>query len=70
MLRRTRCYVPRLGLNDVPIFDSISKKKSDESAIHVPATGFPWQEGANVYIAGNRIGYKGTGSRYIFYDLN
>ena len=62
--------VPKLGLTDVAIFDSVSEEKLKESAIHVPATGFPWQGGANTYIAGHRIGYPGTGSSYIFYNLD
>ena len=62
--------VPKLGLTDVPVFDSISEKKLKESAVHVPATGFPWQKGANTYIAGHRLGYEGTGSYLIFYDLD
>ena len=62
--------VPKLGLEDVPAFDSISEEKLKESAIHVPATGFPWQDGANVYIAGHRLGYPKTGSLYVFYDLD
>jgi len=39
-------------------------------AIHVKGTGFPWQKGANVYIAGHRLGYVGTKSLLAFYDLN
>ena len=62
--------VPKLGLTDVPVFDSVSEKKLKESAVHVPATGFPWQEGANTYIAGHRLGYEGTGSYLIFYYLD
>jgi sortase A len=62
--------VPKLGLEDVSAFDSISEEKLKESAIHVPATGFPWQDGANVYIAGHRLGYPDTDSLYVFYDLN
>ena len=62
--------VPKLGLEDVAAFDSISEEKLKESAIHVPATGFPWQDGANVYIAGHRLGYPDTDSLYVFYDLN
>jgi sortase A len=34
------------------------------------ATGFPWQKGANTYIAGHRLGYKGTGSYLVFYYLD
>ncbi len=62
--------VPKLGIEDLPIFDSISEEKLKESAIHVPATGFPWQNGANVYIAGHRVGYPDTRSSYVFYDLD
>jgi sortase A len=61
--------IPKLGLTDVPVFDSVSEEKLTESAVHVPATGFPWQDGANVYIAGHRLGYPNTGSFRIFYDL-
>lgn len=62
--------VPKLGLEDVPAFDSISEEKLKESTIHVPATGFPWQDGANVYIAGHRLGYPDTGSLNVFYYLD
>lgn len=61
--------VPKLGIEEAPVFDSIEEEKLDESAIHVPATGFPWQEGANTYVAGHRVGYEGTGSYQIFYKL-
>ena len=62
--------VPRLGITDAPVFDSATEDKLKESVIHVPATGFPWQQDANTYIAGHRIGYEGTGSWHIFYDLD
>ncbi len=38
-------------------------------AMHLPGTGFPWQPGSNTYIAGHRIGFPGTGSDRIFYNL-
>ncbi|HKH11850.1 MAG TPA: class E sortase [Rubrobacter sp.] len=41
----------------------------DYAAVHLPYTGFPWQEEANVYIAGHRVGYPGTNSDLAFYDL-
>lgn len=41
----------------------------DYAAVRLPFTGFPWQEEANVYIAGHRIGYPGTNSDLAFYDL-
>ena len=61
--------VPRLGLEAVPVFNSVDEEKLEEGVIHVPATGFPWQEGANTYIAGHRIGFPGTRSDHVFYDL-
>lgn len=61
--------VPRIGLSRVPVYNSTSEEDLTRSAVHVPATGFPWQEGANVFIAGHRLGYAGTGSYLIFYDL-
>jgi sortase A len=62
--------VPDLGLTDVPVFDSVEDEKLKKSVVHVPATGFPWQEGANTYIAGHRLGYEGTGSYLVFYYLD
>lgn len=61
--------VPKLGIYEAPAFNSVTEEKLKESVIHVPATGFPWQDNANTYIAGHRIGYPGTGSDRIFYDL-
>jgi sortase A len=61
--------VPKLGLEAVPVFDSADEEKLEEGVIHVPATGFPWQEGANTYIAGHRVGFPGTRSDHVFYDL-
>ena len=62
--------VPALGLTDVPVYNSVKDKKLKKSVVHIPATGFPWQEGANTYIAGHRLGYEGTGSYLIFYYLD
>jgi sortase A len=61
--------IPKLGLEGVPAFDGISEEKLKKGTVHVPVAGFPWQEGANTYIAGHRIGYPGTPSDKIFYDL-
>ena len=41
-----------------------------EGAMHVEGTGFPWQAGANVYIAGHRLGFPGTRSHRLFWDLD
>jgi sortase A len=55
--------------------DAIPDAAGDDEAklkgyagIHLKGTGFPWQEGANVYIAGHRLGYPGTDSFLAFYD--
>lgn len=45
-------------------------KLKDYAAIHLEGTGFPWQAGANVYIAGHRLGYPNTNSFLAFYDLD
>lgn len=61
--------VPKIGLEAVPVYNSTSEEDLKKSAVHVPATGFPWQEGANTFIAGHRIGYPNTGSYYVFFNL-
>ncbi|CAN5559519.1 hypothetical protein BH24ACT22_BH24ACT22_03900 [soil metagenome] len=48
--------------------DEASLKKY--AGIHLKGTGFPWQEEANVYIAGHRLGYPNTSSFLAFWDLN
>jgi sortase A len=61
--------VPVLGLADVPVYNSVKDEKLKKSVVHIPTTGFPWQKGANTYIAGHRVGYEGTGSYLVFYYL-
>ena len=48
--------------------DEAALKKS--AAIHLKGTGFPWQKGANVYLAGHRLGYPRTESCLTFWDLD
>ncbi len=62
--------IPKLGLEDIPAFDTVSEKKLRDGTVHIPATGYPWQEGANVFIAGHRIGYENTPSYYVFFRLD
>jgi sortase A len=40
------------------------------AGVHLRGTGSPWQRGANVYIAGHRLGYVGTESWLGFWDLD
>lgn len=42
----------------------------DNAAVHLSYTGFPWEDEANVYIAGHRLGYEGTDSHLAFYDID
>jgi sortase A len=61
--------VPRLGLYDNTVRNSSEQWALDAGAAKIPSTGFPWQSGANTYIAGHRIGWPGTESDYQFYNL-
>ena len=42
----------------------------DYAGVHIKHTGYPWEEEANVYIAGHRLGYENTDSYLAFMDLN
>ena len=61
--------VPRLGLYGDTVRNSAKPNDLHRGAIKVPVTGFPWEGGANTYIAGHRVGFAGTESYYQFYDL-
>ena len=61
--------VPRLGLYSHTVRNDDSEQALAQGAIKLPPTGFPWQGGANTYIAGHRIGWPNTESYYQFYNL-
>jgi sortase A len=42
----------------------------DYAGVHIKNTGWPWENVANVYIAGQRLGYKNTNSWLAFWDLD
>ncbi|HET7479827.1 MAG TPA: sortase [Rubrobacteraceae bacterium] len=68
-----RLTVPKMQrVKNVPVYTAASSDtaKLDAGAIHLKDTGYPWQAGSNVYIAGHRLGYARTGSFLLFYDLN
>lgn len=59
-------------VDDLPVYDAAPsgyEAALKKSSVHVRSTGWPWQEGANVYIAGHRLGYPGTKSYLVFRDL-
>ena len=42
----------------------------DYAGVHIKHTGWPWEKEANVYIAGQRLGFPNTSSWLAFWDLN
>lgn len=65
--------VEDIGLHDVPVINSNSPEALDRGVIHLPETPMPWddeKEQKNVYLAGHRLGYEGTGSRLVFFNLD
>ena len=68
-----RLTIPKMErVRDLPVYDAPATDEATlaESALHVEGTGFPWEDGANVYIAGHRLGYEGEASHLVFYDLD
>ena len=61
--------VPALGISDIPVVEGTSEASLSQGAGHVPGTGYPWVPGSNTYIAGHRIGYPGTPSDHVFWNL-
>ena len=70
MLRLT---VPKMQrAKNVPVYTAPAndEQKLGAGAIRLNTTGYPWDAGSNVYIAGHRLGYPNTKSFLVFYDLN
>ena len=61
--------VPKLGLYDIPVLEGTDEGVLSLGVGHMPGTGYPWSEGSNTYIAGHRLGYPGTVSDHVFYNL-
>jgi sortase A len=61
-----------MGLNNVPVLNSDSTRALDLGVVHLPDTSLPWSDTPerNVYLAGHRLGWPGTGSHLVFYRLN
>jgi sortase A len=59
-------------VKEIPVYGGPVKDETalHNGTLHVDDTGFPWQEEANVYIAGHRLGYPRTDSFLVFWDLN
>jgi sortase A len=61
--------IPALGLYDQYVTNTSDFSAMDYGAVKLPNSGFPWQKGANTYIAAHRLGWPGTGSYHQFYNL-
>jgi sortase A len=61
--------IPKIGLYDIPVLEGTSEAVLSQGVGHVPGTGYPWASGSNTYIAGHRLGYPGTISDHVFWDL-
>jgi sortase A len=60
-------------VENLPVYDVAPagyEKALHDGAAHVKGTAMPWQRQANVYIAGHRIGFPGTKSHLVFWDLD
>jgi len=72
--KKLELTVPEMDRVDgVPVYDAPEsgyEKALHDGVVHVRGTGFPWQDQANVYIGGHRVGYPGTRSNLVFWDLN
>jgi sortase A len=63
--------IPSMGLKDAPVLNSDTKGALDRGVVHLPDTSLPWSDTPerNVYLAGHRLGWPGTGSHLVFYRL-
>jgi len=64
--------IPELGIRNAPVMDSVTESALNQGVVHLPDTSLPWSDTPerNVYLAGHRLGWPGTGSHLIFYRLN
>ena len=64
--------IPELGIRNAPVMDSVTRSALNQGVVHLPDTSLPWSDTPerNVYLAGHRLGWPGTGSHLIFYRLN
>jgi sortase A len=70
---RLKLSIPKLKrVRDIPVYtgEADDKGKLAAGVVHLEDTGFPWQAGSNVYIAGHRLGYPRTKSWLVFWHLN
>jgi hypothetical protein len=57
--------VPKLGISSATVVGGDAGLELGGQLVG----GYPWQPNSNTYIAGHRLGFPGTGSHHIFYNL-
>ncbi len=64
--------IEKIGVYDAPVYDSDSYWALANGIAHNPETSLPWSNTPqrNVFLAGHRMGFRGTWSRMIFYNLD
>jgi sortase A len=64
--------IEEIGIYDAPVYDSMSSWALAQGIGHAPETSLPWSNTPqrNVFLAGHRMGFRGTWSRMIFYNLD
>lgn len=71
MLKLTVPKMSELGGDEVPTGrGDVEALFKNYAGVHLLGTGFPWEEEANVYIAGHALGFEGTPSWKAFHDLD
>lgn len=61
--------VPKMGRYNDPVMNDMSEATLDQGAGKLPGSGFPWEPGANTYIAAHVLGWEGTNSWQQFAGL-
>jgi sortase A len=64
--------IEAIGIYDAPVFDSDGPSALANGIAHTPETSLPWSATPqrNVYLSGHRMGFRGTWSRMLFYNLD
>lgn len=64
--------IDALGVQNAPVWGSDAPEYLDRGVVHIPETSLPWTNAPqrNTFLAAHRIGYPGTDSRLLFYELD
>lgn len=64
--------IESIGLRGAPVKSTGRQRALDNGLVRMPQSSLPWDRGSakNVYLVGHRLGWPGTGSWKIFYELD